>query len=117
MRMPRQEKATATMDSTSDQSRYFRGSSSQPGQGKGDVGNKPSAPHQSLTHAILALAKSRRLPGPRPLTLHHILHRDSSLRFLLITLHNLVTVCPSITAGGGEKEDEPVKTVYVSREY
>ena len=31
------------------------------------------------------------------------LHSDSSLCFLLITLHNLVTVCPAITAGAREK--------------
>lgn len=34
------------------------------------------------------------------------LHGDSSLCFLLIALHNLVTVCPSITTGAREKEEE-----------
>ena len=36
------------------------------------------------------------------------LHGDSSLCFLLITLHNLVTVCPPITAGAREKKEEAV---------
>ncbi len=37
IRMPTQEKTTATIDSTSAQSRYFRGRGWQPGKSRGDV--------------------------------------------------------------------------------